>query len=69
MNKIPNNQEEIASQLNRMFGLDTVADDGNVFVRNVVKEEVLNRIKQEFGSVRVGDGVQEGDILINGGEL
>jgi acylphosphatase len=72
---IPNNQKELAEKINglELVGVDATYDDGNVGVRvSGAKEriqEVANVINDKFGHYRVGDGVQEGDIYVNGQEL
>lgn len=68
MNRVVNNQEQVSQELNQRFNVQSVFDDGNVFVNNV-SEELSEQIVNWFGSRRVGDGVQSGSLWVNGNEV
>lgn len=70
-----NNQDQVANRINAMvvgrgWEVEAVGDDGNVCVQikgdrtHVI--DMAKRINDAYGHYRVGDGVQEGTIFVNG---
>lgn len=67
--KVPNNADKIAAKINAEFNQymtqDAVSDDGAVIVHT--KEKLLEyTLVKKYANRRIGDGVQEGGLFING---
>jgi hypothetical protein len=61
-----NNQEKIAAKIAKEFNVKTWYDDGNVGVTDKVSAKLFLKIQNKYGNTKVGDGGQEGDIIVNG---
>lgn len=66
--RVPNNQELLANQIRSMFEVEVVADDGSVIVNSHCSEDEEEAIRAfvRAAGPRIGDGVQEGSLWING---
>lgn len=73
--KIPNNQDAIAKRINDagIDGVNAVGDDGSVCVQvdgDKARVQDVARILQSMNldGGPIGDGVQQGDVFINGND-
>ena len=68
------NQDKVADKINKfkLVGVDAIGDDGSVCVQiNGDKNrvvEVANIIFDKVGDITTTDGVQDGEIWINGND-
>lgn len=74
-NKVINNADKVAKAINALDikGVEAVGDDGSVCVSvkgdAYAEQRVARIIYNQIGDIDIGDGVQDGCIVINGQEL
>jgi hypothetical protein len=66
---VPNNQEKISSEIKSKYGsaVTSTYDDGAVII-HTKDEKIADEIERKYSGKRIGDGVQEGGLWINGVE-
>lgn len=69
-----NNASNVANEIMHRFpGVKAVADDGSVIVSDInggdLQDPIASVIAGAYRTVRLSDGVQDGDLIINGVEV